>query len=250
MLLLPLLCASLEAGAVRKSKAEGEFDSNMLQIEEQNFLGKSAADVSVTTDEGIQPLSRLVNGNPTLLLLAYYSCSHSCPLTIKNLAKTELDASTEDYNVLVLSFDERDTLATMNDVRSSMEGLASNWTFGLLKPADARKLADSVGFKYFFSEQDQIYVHPAVMVFLSPESQVMRYLFGAEPQAQDIELALIESRNRSPRLNEIVDMVRLTCFQFDKSRSRYSLHPTIIFGGAGLGVLALVGIAAMMVKKD
>ncbi len=65
-----------------------------------------------------------------------------------------------------------------------------------------------------------------------------------------MELALIESRNRSPALNEIIDMVRLTCFQYDASKSRYVLHPTIIFGGAGFGLLGFVGLVAFAYKKD
>ena len=64
----------------------------------------------------------------------------------------------------------------------------------------------------------------------------MRYLYGSEPRAEDIELALIESRNRVQRLNEWVDMLKLTCYRYDPARSRYVLHPTLIFGGIGLGL--------------
>jgi hypothetical protein len=78
----------------------------------------------------------------------------------------------------------------------------------------------------------------------------MRYLHGTEPREQDIKLALIESRNRVPRMNELFDTVKLTCFQFDASRSRYVLHPTLIFGGAGIGVLGIAGLVTLAFKRD
>jgi len=83
-----------------------------------------------------------------------------------------------------------------------------------------------------------------VLVFLSPDAEVMRYLYGAEPRAQDIELALIETRNVVQRLSDVMDVVRLTCFRYDPARSRYVVHPTLIFGGLGIGVLGMTGLLA------
>jgi len=87
-------------------------------------------------------------------------------------------------------------------------------------------------------------------VFLSPKAEVMRYLYGTEPRAQDIELALIETRNRVQRLNDWVDMVKLTCYRYDPARSRYVLHPALLFGGIGLGVLGMTGLLAFSYKRD
>jgi hypothetical protein len=44
-------------------------------------------------------------------------------------------------------------------------------------------------------------------------------------------------------------MFKLSCFQFDASRSRYVLHPTVIFGGAGIAMLGLVGLATLASRK-
>ena len=139
---------------------------------------------------------------------------------------------------------------TMAHVRSTLDNIPANWTFGLLPEGENTRLTESVGFNFFYSERDQMFLHPSVLVFLSPEGEVMRYLYGNEPRSRDVELALIESRNREPRLNEIVDMVALTCFQFDATGSRYVLHPTLIFGAAGIGVLALCGLATLASRKD
>jgi protein SCO1/2 len=227
---------------------EDRFDESLLEIDESLHLGRTVPDVEVLTADGSHSLTEIISDRPTIVLLAYYSCGHVCPTTVRNLAETRLTADPSDYQVLVLSFDGRDTLETMAGV-AAQAGDADNWQFGLLSAADIPRLTESVGFRFFFSERDQLFVHPAVLVFLSPEREVMRYLYGTEPRAGDIELALIESRNRQPRLNEISDLIRLTCFQFDATRSRYVLHPSLIFGGAGFGVLGLVGLAALASRK-
>ena len=52
------------------------------------------------------------------------------------------------------------------------------------------------------------------------------------------------------RLNDWVDMVKLTCYRYDPARSRYVLHPALIFGGIGLGVLGMTGLFAFSCKRD
>lgn len=228
----------------------GDFDAGLLRIDEAAYLGKAVPDVTVITEEGERGLAELIGGKPTIVLLAYYGCGHSCPVTMRNLRATNVGMGREDYRVLVLSFDVRDTLDSLRAARDALGEVPDNWSFGLLGEEEARRLTESVGFRFFFSERDQVFVHPAVLVFLSPQAEVMRYLFGAEPRAQDIDLALVESRDRAPRLGEVVDMLMLSCFQFDATRSRYVLHPTVIFGGAGIGLLGLVGIAVLASRKN
>jgi protein SCO1/2 len=226
------------------------LDTNSLRIAESAHLGREVPDVAVTTESGTQRLSTLMAGQPTVLLLAYYTCGHSCPAIITNLSRLPIGTPTSAYRVIVVSFDDKDNLNTLRHVKSSLPRLPDNWTFGLLSAEESDRLTASIGFKFVFSERDQIFVHPAVLTLLSPERQVMRYLYGAEPRAADVELGLIESRTGTPHLNEIVDMFKLTCFHFDASRSRYVLHPTVILGGAGIGVLGIAGLAALAYKKD
>ncbi|MBT4520535.1 MAG: SCO family protein [Halieaceae bacterium] len=248
-MLVALVCANA-VWANRTSDTDGRFDANLLQVEEGRFLGQQVPDVSVVTESGTKALSELIAGKPTILLMAYYSCGHSCPATIHNLSQMKIDAQDSDYQVIVLSFDANDTIANMQNAMSTIGQVPDNWTFGLLAQEQSTRLTDSLGYKFFYSEQEQTFVHPAVLVFLSPEGKVMRYLYGNEPRAQDVELALVESRNRAPHLNEIVEMIKLTCFQFDASKSRYRIHPTIVLGGAGFGVLGLVGLVTLVSRKD
>lgn len=242
------LVVALPASGSRSLETQDEFDPGLLRVQEELYLGRNVPDVAVVTDAGTENLSTLIAGQPTILVLAYFTCGNACPLTIQNLARVLPANTATEYRVLVLSFDVKDNMETLRHAKSMVGAERPEWTFGLLSAESGEELTGSVGFKFFFSERDQLFVHPAVMVFLSPEGEVMRYLYGTSATARDIELALIESRNRMPRLNEVVDLVRLTCFQFDGNRSRYTLHPAIIFGGVGIAVLAMTGLVALTYK--
>jgi len=250
IVLVMTISLSSPALALKSIKASGDFDANILRIDEGKYLGTSVPDVEVRTSAGPTYLLSLIGEDPALVLLAYYTCGHVCPASIQGLADLKLEMDTDTYKVIVLSFDKNDNLMTMNHVKGTLDRVPDNWTFGLLTESASTTLTEALGYKFFFSEKDQTFVHPAAAVFLSPRGEVMRYLYGTELVPEDVELALIESRDRKPRLGEIVDMVRLTCFQFDRSRSRYVLHPALIFGGAGFGVLGLAGIAAFAYKKE
>ncbi len=250
-LVFTLTCMPVSPALALKSiEAEGDFDANILRIDEGKYLGTTVPDVEVRTSGDQTSLLSLIGDEPALVLLAYYTCGHACPAAIKALSDLKLDTSEAAYNVIVLSFDKNDTPMTMNHVVSSLDSVPGNWTFGLLPEQASRELTDALGYRFFFSEKDQTFVHPAAVVFLSPQGEVMRYLYGTDLSSDDVELALIESRDRKPRLGELVDMVKLTCFQFDRSKSRYVLHPALIFGGAGFGVLGLAGIVALTYKKE
>jgi len=248
---LTLLCLMVwgQAFAMRAEGDGGRFDADLLRIDEASYLGRELDNVTVLTETGEFLLSDLIANQPAILQLAYYGCGHACPVMLRNLSQLQLESSTEDYRVLVLSFDAKDTLESLRDAKRALGDIPGNWTFGLLADDEIQRLTDSTGFRFFFSESDQVFVHPSVLIFLSPDGEIMRYLFGSDFRARDIDLALVESRDRVSRLGEIVDMLKLSCFQFDAARSRYVLHPTVIFGIAGIGMLGLVGLAAFASRK-
>lgn len=248
-LLLLSWAAPAEAGYNRPALRDA-FDPDTLRIEEGRYLSQAVPDVAVRTGSGTARLHELIGGLPTILILAYFTCHGPCPTAVRNLLEAVRPLQGEDFRVLVLSFDKNDTPETMARVKEAIGPVPASWTFGTLPPDEIPRLTQAVGFTFFFSERDQAFVHPTVLTFLSPAGEVMRYLYGTDPRLQDIRLALIEARNRVRRLNELVDMATLACYRYDPARSRYVIHPALIFGGIGLGVLGVTGIVSFMYGRS
>ena len=249
-LVAALATAAPALAGYNRPALQDAFDPALLRVEEGRYLGQAVPDVAVTTEQGSTRLHALTHGQPTILVLAYYTCHGPCPTTVRNLSRVLRSVQKPEHRVAVLSFDANDTLETLRHVKSTLGSVPDNWTFGLLTREDSARLTQAVGFSFFFSERDRTFVHPSVLVFLSPEGRIMRYLYGTEPRTADIELALIEARDRVSRLNDLVDMVKLTCYRYDPARSRYVLHPTVIFGGIGFGVLGATGLIAFAYKRN
>ena len=58
-----------------------------------------------------------------------------------------------------------------------------------------------------------------MLIVLTSEGRIARYLYGAEFSPQDLRFALVEAG--SGRIGTIVDRVLLTCYRFDPATRRY-----------------------------
>lgn len=238
--LLALACGAA-AAARSEVGAHSQFDPALLAIDEARRLGAELPDVALRTEADVLTLRRAVAERPTILVLGYYGCRGVCPTTLRLLADALREVRTP-HRVLVLSFDARDTLESLRAARAVLGDAAADWTFGLLGAEESARLTSALGYRTLFIERDRTYLHPNVLVFVSPAARVTRFLAGAQPQPRDIEVALAEANAGVARAGSLLEQLRLACYTFDPTRSRYTLHPVVLFGGAGVGVLALVGL--------
>jgi protein SCO1/2 len=85
-------------------------------------------------------------------------------------------------------------------------------------------------------------LHPNVIVFLTPEGRVARYLYGFRLDPQNVELALIDADwGRIANTAAVFDMVTGACFSFNYAEGRYQWNMPLL---AGIGSF-LFGITAM-----
>ena len=253
LLFSSLLFAGGAVGPSNSAFMENDFfNPEILKIDEKKYLGGFVRNVKVILENGQETdLYSLLKGKPTILVLSYYTCEGTCPVRIDNLNKLikESGLKEEDFNVLSLSFDERDTLETLRKFKELHGPFTKHWIFGLIKKEQIKELTDSVGFKFFFSERDKTFVHPNVYIFLTEEGRITRYLYGVKPSERDIKLALLETEQNKISFNSIIDMAYLACFTYDPSRSRYVINPALIFGGIGFSALGLVLLYSFLTTK-
>jgi protein SCO1/2 len=231
---------------------ESHVDVSALAIDEAKHLGVPlGADLPLVDEDGRRFALGELFGRPVLLLFSYYGCDGACPTVNRRLAEAISGVKRfrpgEDFRVLTLSFDRKDKPdAVRHFVRTlGVETEARRgWRFALFADgADIKRIAESVGYRYFWSVRDRMFVHPNALIVLSPEGRVARYLPAATIGPRDIELAMIESDwNRVTGAASVLDLLTGVCFSYSYKDGRYVLNAPLFIaaGSLTLGLAAAV----------
>lgn len=189
----------------------------------------------------------LVRGRPILLNFAYFHCPMLCGLVQDGMTKSlaGLDKTPGvDYEILTVGMDWREGPAEALPVKERLLPLlgkpdaGQGWHFLTGDYKAVRTLARSVGFNYNFVPGQNDFAHAAGLIFLSPEGEVSRYLYGIEFSPRDMKLALLDaSEGKSLSLGE---KFALMCFQYDPHAQGYVLFARNFMKAGGLVVLGLL----------
>ena len=199
----------------------------------------------VLTDESGRPVTlRSLLDKPTILTLNYFRCAGICTPQLRGVADVLARADAipgKDFQVLTVSFDDRDTaeiaaqkrMNYLHDVKRTIP--AGAWRFLTGSASTTRALADAVGFR--FKRQGDDFIHPAVLVMLSPRGQVTRYIYGVRYLPADVQMATLEAANGRARPT-ITNWLEI-CFGDAPAARGYVLAMTRVFAAATLGCAAL-----------
>lgn len=170
----------------------------------------------------------LLGKRPALFVPIYLSCPSLCPLALEGLVKSlrllSLSAG-RDYDVVVYSFDPRDTPALAAKRRAELVSgyrrAGSDAGFHLLTgtPRSIAALNEALGLRAV-SDSGQ-FAHAPGVVVVTPDGRASRYLFGLEYSARDLRLALVEAS--AGKLGKLTDQMLLLCFHYDESAGRYTV---------------------------
>lgn len=192
--------------------------------------------------------AQIMDGRPAILTLNYYGCPGLCTPQLndlaQNLPKVNLTEG-KDYRIITLSFNPDEGPAEAAKKKANL--LASmprpfdpgSWVFLTGKDADIRAVTDSVGFHYEKQAGPngmEEYVHPAVLVALSPEGKITRYLDGIQQLPFDIQMALMEASEGKVR--PTIAKGLLFCFAFDPKNKTY------VFAAEKIGAVVLTLLLA------
>jgi len=196
-------------------------------------------------------LGQLVD-RPTILTLNYYRCAGICSPQLNGLADVVNVTHAEigrSYRIVTVSFDGRDTPEIAARKRANyLEQVKrpvapGDWRFLTGEPAETRRLADAVGFK--FKRVGDDFVHPGALMFLSPKGVVTRYMYGTSYVAGDVEMAVEEAAKGKPQpsINKWLSF----CFSYDPVGRKYALNVTRIAGTVILA--AAMAFAIVLIVK-
>ena len=199
---------------------------------EEHPAGEVPLDVPFLDETGKRvTFGEIMDGKPAILTLNYYGCPGLCTPQLndlaQNLTRVKL-AENRDYKVITLSFNPNETpedaAKKKANLLASMQRPydAAAWKFLTGTESDIRKVTESVGF-YYEKQAGQggmvEYIHPAVLVALSPEGKITRYLNGVQQLPFDIQMALMEASQGTVR--PTIAKTLLFCFAYDPKNKTY-----------------------------
>jgi protein SCO1/2 len=204
-------------------------------------------------------LADLFDGErPVVLQLGYYECPMLCGLVFQGLEKVIRETSLElgdDYRVVTVSIDpaEQPSLARMKRQvvtrNLQMPEGTDGWHFMVGESHMIQRLADEVGFGFRWVRQQQQFAHPAVIMILSPDGTITRYLSGINYEEQTFRMSLVEASEG--KVGSLVDQFLWTCLHYDPSIGKYSMTAMGVMRiGGALTVAALATVIGGLLWRE
>lgn len=218
---------------------------------------------------------------PLLVTFNYSDCPQLCSLQLVGLvdALRELKLTVgKEFEMLTISIDpsestERATLTqnryfddylTAGDARSkkgarhtqqraeALEGtspLDFGWHFLTGDEVAIAAVTDAAGYAFNLDPNTGEYAHDAVVLVVTPEGSVSRYLPGVFYEPNDIDLALIGASNGE--MGGIIAWTRMFCYRWDPEAGSYvPIAERMMALGAGGSVLLLLAFMGLMWRNE
>ena len=189
-------------------------------------------------------LGQYFGARPVMLVLAYSRCPRLCNVSLSNLAsslgKIDYQAGRE-FDVVIVSIDPRET-PTMASARKAAlldNGAAPGWHFLTGDEPAIQRLAASVGFRYSYDAEHDLYAHASAVILLTAEGRIARYYFGVDYAPRDLRFGL-EDASAGAIGSPLTQPLRLLCFSYDPDAGAYTLMTMrLVKVGSAITVLLL-----------
>ena len=226
---------------------------------DQNIGQQLPLDAEVIDESGRPvPIGGYFGARPVVLVFAYYSCPMLCSQVVNGLASSVDVLSLQpgrDFDVVVVSFDPRDTPETAATKKAQYlerytnDGAAAASHFLTASQASIDRLTKAAGFRYTWDAQTQQFAHPTGIIVVTPDGHMARYLFGIEYGPRDLRFALVEAS--AGKVGSVADTLLLYCYHYDPMTGRYgvAVMRTLRIAGASTAI-ALGAFVVVMVRRE
>ncbi|MGC8723024.1 MAG: SCO family protein [Acidobacteriota bacterium] len=225
-----VMAAAVMAQAPGKITVEGVTEKLGAQV---------PLDAKFTDSQGREVTLGQVMTKPTVLALFYSRCAGICPRLLEGVAgvvnRMPLDPG-KDYQIISISFDPTDTPQILADKKRNYMALVKrpiqpqDWLFLSGDKADIDKVTDAVGFSY---QKDQdMYIHPATLIVLSPKGKVVQYLYGVSYVPSALQMAIGDAAKEKTGSRIVGEL--LSCFSI---RPKGSVLVSRVMALSGVAVI-------------
>lgn len=218
---------------------------------ERNTLGRNVPDVRLFDSGGRQfNLKDVMDGKPLVISPVYTRCTTACFTITDNLRDTvaKTEGLGKAFRVISLSFDKRDTKEDLEKFRKqwSLDGV--NWIAAAGEEGEIKKFLDAIDFHYMFDSETGEFLHSNLVVVLTPDLRISRYLHGIQPKERDLRLSVMEAQKGTSRLSPF-DGFFLKCFKFDGATGTYKTD-WIFLGEIFMAGITIGGTFLIFFGKD
>jgi len=195
---------------------------------------------------------------PVLIAPVYYECPMLCTEILNGVVRA-LKAVTfnpgEEYEVVVFSFDARDTTALAAAKKQNYlkrydrQGTEAGWHFLTGDPNNIKELTNALGYRYVWDAHTTQFAHASGIMLATADGRISKYFYGIEYAPKDIRLGLIEAAQN--KIGTKVDQLLLFCYHWDPSTGTYTataINMLRLAGGAT--ILLLGGFVTIMLRRD
>lgn len=214
-------------------------------------------DISFRNENGsIEKLSDIIR-KPTILTLVYFTCDHICPQMLGGLASALADVKLKpgkDYQLITISFDDRDDPSVAKEKKvnyikaTGIPFPEEAWKFLTGSGESIRRITEAFGFHY--RRESHGFIHPEVLVFLSPGGKitgyhyVSKYQYGLEYpvtfSAAELTAGIVNASRGTPAFS--IRKTVLYCFPHEPAGQERFFRLLSV-----TGVVTLLSIAAFFV---
>ena len=216
---------------------------------------------------------------PVILTPVYYTCPHLCTLIFKGL-KDAINEETKyqlgkDYQILSISMKHeevpqqakarKDEIMKKIDLYQNNQNNKDNkntrarkgekykkqweqgWSFLTGTQENIKKVYKAVGFRY--KRDGEEYAHTATIIFLTPQGEVARYLYGILYKKNDFRLSILESLKG--KISSFTEQIFFYCFRYNSAKRVYSLIAwRVMTIGSIITVILLFGLLLTLWLKE
>jgi len=205
-----------------------------------------------------KPLRAFFGKRPVVMALVYYQCPMLCSQVLTGLVRAARVLNFtpgKDYDVVVVSFDSRETPAQAAEKKAfytkSFGHPETNgaWHFLVGNPESVKQITTAVGFNYVWDVHTAQFAHASAIYLATPEGKLSKYFFGVDYSPKDLRFALVEASEN--RIGSVVDQVLLFCYHFDEQAAKYTPYAMgMLRLAGGATVLGLGLFMFVMLKRD
>jgi protein SCO1/2 len=195
---------------------------------------------------------------PVVLAFVYYRCPMLCTQVMNGLSSAikvlPFTAGT-DFDVVLVSFDPRDTPATALEKKRthleywSAEATGGAWHFLTGDEATIARVTSAAGFNYQWDPRAEQFAHVSGILVTTPTGTLSRYFYGVEYSPKELRLALVESGQG--KVGSAIDELLLYCFHYDPEAGRYgAVVMNLIRLGGVITLAVMAGFFWLMRRRD